>query len=57
MNKHCRPHIGGNSQTEWEIQTTWERRTESREDRVDGFDKSRAPESVEFYLQVVKRKR
>jgi hypothetical protein len=30
---------------------------ESREGKVDGFNKSRAPESVEFYLQVVKRKR
>jgi hypothetical protein len=26
MNKHYRPHIGGYSQTGWEIQTTWERR-------------------------------
>jgi len=26
MNKHYRPHIGGYSQTEWEIQTTRERR-------------------------------
>jgi len=26
MNKHYRPHIGGYSQTEWEIQTTWESR-------------------------------
>jgi hypothetical protein len=30
---------------------------ESHEGRVDGFDKSRAPEFVEIYLQVVKMKR
>ena len=35
----------------------WGEEEESREGRVDGFDKSRAPEFVEIYLQVVKMKR
>jgi hypothetical protein len=30
---------------------------ERHEGRVDGFDKSQAPEFVELYLQVVKMKR
>jgi len=37
MNKHRRRHIGGYSQTGWEIQTTRGEETESREGKVDGL--------------------